>query len=370
MDRRHAATGSIPLTRRAFLGALGTGALAAGCRRRQPSITVFVYAGLDRIFQEHFADPFEAKTGVKVILDAGWWDAIGKLKVSPKGKPVYDLVLTDATQGYPAIKSGMFRQLDFDRIPNHKSLAPVVLDNWVAKERYGITFHESAMTLVWDRRQLAVEPMGWGDLLRPELRGKLAFYDSFYFSLFTFACMKAAAELRPGSAHRMLTDKMGAVLDYAKRERDRVRIWWPTGGKMLQDLLQGNFAAGNGHSVTMLQSASEKPDVLGFATPQADRVYAQLMWVTPADTPHAELAETAIDFLLSTEVQIALARRGAGTAHVEAARRVAAEDDAWARTYPSTEAQFRALQYYPYDAYFRDWDGIRKVWEEEILRNG
>ena len=228
---------------RRFLGAVGAGALG-GCRGRQRSLTVFVYAGLDEIFQRHFADPFESKTGVKVNLDAGWWDAIGKLKASPKGKPVYDLVLTDATQGYPAIKSGMFRQLDFDRIPNHKALAPIALDNWVAKDRYGITFHESAMTLVWDRRQLVREPSSWGDLLRPELAGKLSFYDSFYFSLFTFACMKAAADGKPGTAHRMLNEHMGAVLDYAKRERDRVRSWWPTGGKMLQDLLQGNFAAG------------------------------------------------------------------------------------------------------------------------------
>ena len=356
------------LSRRGFLATAATGLMAGGCRRQQRSIIVFVYAGLDRIFQEHFAEPFEAQTGVKVVLDAGWWDAIGKLKASPRGKPAYDLVLTDATQGYPAIKSGLFRQLNFDRIPNHKALAPVVLDNWVVKDRYGVTFHESAMTLVWDRRQLATEPATWGDLLRTELSGKLSFYDSFYFSLFTFACMKAAAEGKAGAAHRMLSKNVTEVLEYAKRERGRVRFWWPTGTKMLQDLLQGNFAAGNGHSVTMLQSIKEKPEILDFTTPEADRVYAQLMWAVPADTPNASLAETAIDFLLSQEVQVALARCGVGTSHQEAARVVAAENREWARTYPSTEQQFRSLQFYPYDAYFKDWDGIRKVWEEEVLR--
>lgn len=357
------------MSRRDFLVASGT-ALAGGCGRRQRSLRVFVYAGLDQLFQEHFAEPFEAKTGVRVVLDAGWWDAIGKLKASPRGKPVYDLVLTDATQGYPAIKSGMFRQLDFEKIPNHRALAPVVLDNWVAKEHYGVTFHESAMTLVWDRRQLASEPAHWGDLLRPELNGKLSFYESFYFSLFTFACMKAAVEGKSGSAYQTLSENLGTVLDYARGERGRVCFWWPTGTKMLQDLLQGNFAAGNGHSVTMLQSAKERPDVLGFMTPEADRVYAQLLWVVPVDTPNADLAESAIDFLLSREVQIALARRGAGTSHREAARVVAGEDPAWARSYPSTDEQFRSLKFYPYDAYFKDWDGIRKVWEEEVLRKG
>ena len=226
------------------------------------------------------------------------------------------------------------------------------------------------MTLVWDRRQLGFEPTSWGDLLRGELNGKLSLYDWFYFSLFTFACLKAAAEGKSGTAHQMLTDNMGAVLDFAKRERGRIRFWWPTGTKMLQDLLQGNFAAGNGHSVTMLQSVKDKPEVLGFVTPEADRVYAQLMWVIPADTPNAELAEAAIDFLLSKNVQVAMARSGAGTSHVEAAKIVASEDPLWAKTYPATDEQFRAMKYYPYDAYFRDWDGIKKVWEQEILRKG
>lgn len=378
MRCQDAASRANHISRRTFLGAVGAAALA-GCGKPTPpadsdfrgqTLTVFVYAGLDKIFQEHFADPFQAKTGATVVLDAGWWDSIGKLKASPKGQPAYDLVLTDATQGYPAIKSGMFRQMNFEKIPNHKALAPVALDNWVAKDRYGVTFHESAMTLVWDRRQLGFEPTAWGDLLRDELNGKLSFYESFYFSLFTFACLKAAADGKPGTANQMLADNVGAVLDYAKRERGRVRFWWPTGTKMLQDLLQGNFAAGNGHSVTMLQSAKDKPEVLGFVTPEADRVYVQLMWVVPADTPNAELAEAAIDFLLSKDVQVAMARSGAGTSHVEAAKAVAAENAVWAKTYPSTDEQFRTMKYYPYDAYFKDWDGIKKVWEQEVLRKG
>ena len=347
------------------------GATAVGCRKpAQRTLTVFVYSGLEEIFQKHFAEPFEAKSRARVVLDAGWGDAIAKLQASPRGQPAFDLVLTDATQGYPAIKSGMFRQLNFERIPNQAALAPSALDNWVVRDRYGVTFHESAMTLVWDRRQLGFEPTNWGDLLRPELSGKLSFYDWFYFSLFTFACMKVAGEGNPGTAHQAVADNIGAVLDYAKRERDRVRFWWPTGSKMLQDLLQGNFAAGNGHSVTMLQGTKEKPEVLGFVTPEVDRVYAQLMWVVPADTPNAELAEEAIDFLLSQDVQAAMARRGAGTSHVAAAKHVAGEDPLWAKTYPATDEQFRVMKYYPYDAYFKDWGGIKKVWEEEVLRRG
>ncbi|OWK46729.1 ABC transporter, periplasmic spermidine putrescine-binding protein PotD [Fimbriiglobus ruber] len=322
---------------------------------------------MDKIFQEHFVEPFQALTGATVVLDAGWWDSIGKLKASPKGQPAYDLVLTDATQGYPAIKDGMFRQIDFNKVPNHRALAPVALDNWVAKERYGVTFHESAMTLGFDPKQVKAAPSGWGDLLRDDLKGKLALYNSFYFSLYTFGCMKVTSEGKPGTAWTAMSNDIGGVLDFAKRERGRVRFWWPTGTKMLQDLLQGNFAAGNAHSVTMLQAVKDKPD-LGFVTPETDRAFVQLMWVIPADSPNAALAEAAIDFLMSKDVQAAMASRGAGTAHMAAAKEVAAEDPIWAKTYPSTDEQFRSLRYFPYEAYFKDYDGIAKIWEREVLR--
>lgn len=357
------------LTRRQFLASAAALTLAGGCgRKSERGLTVFVYSGLDKIFENTFVEPFRAKTGVSVTLDAGWWDAVGKLKASPKGKPAYDLVLTDATQGYPAIKGGMFRQIDFDRVRNHKQLAPAALDNWVAKERYGVTFHESAMTLGFDTRQAKPAPTSWGDLMRDDLKGKLALYDSFYFSLYTFACMKVAAEGKPGTAAKAISDDIGAVLDFAKRERDRARFWWPNGEKMKQDLLQGNFAAGNAHSVTLLPAGKERPDSVGHVTPEADRAFVQLMWVIPADTPHADLAEQAIDFLLAKDVQAAMGRAGMGASHATAAKEVAAADPDWAKTYPHTDAQMAAIRYFPYDAYFKDWDGITKVWEQEVLR--
>ena len=266
----------------------------------------------------------------------------------------------------------MFRQIDFDNVPNHRALAPVVLDNWVARERYGITFHESAMSLVWDRRQLGFEPTGWGDLMRDDLKGKLSLYDSFYMSLYTFACMKVAAAGKPGTAAQAISDDIGGVLDFAKRESNRLRFWWPTGTKMTQDLLQGNFAAGNAHSVEVLKTIVEKPDVMGFVTPDADRAYVQLIWVIPADTPNAALAEVAIDFLLRKDVQAAIARLAGAGYFLHTSKRpgeVAAENPRCGpKPITSTDEQFRAMKYFPYDAYLKDWDRITKVWEKEVLR--
>src|SRR5262249_21640731 len=108
------------------------------------TLRVFIYSGAwEKTFRESFVPRFQAMTGATVVPDPGWWDSIPKLKASPPGQPAFDLVLTDATQGYPAIREGMFQKIDMNRIPNKTKLAQSVLNNWVHNDGYGIPFPES-----------------------------------------------------------------------------------------------------------------------------------------------------------------------------------------------------------------------------------
>src|SRR5262249_7320034 len=105
------------------------GLAAAGCQRgpapgtgevRNQQLRVFIYSGgLEKTMRAAFVPEVERQTGATVILDPGWWDSIPKLKASPPGQPAFDLVVTDPTQGYPAIREGLFQKLDLARIPNH-----------------------------------------------------------------------------------------------------------------------------------------------------------------------------------------------------------------------------------------------------------
>jgi putative spermidine/putrescine transport system substrate-binding protein len=102
-------------------GDAGTAALSAGSpqagKTGNRTLRVFIYSGAwEKTFHESFVPGFQAKTGATVIPDPGWWDSIPKLKASPPGDPAFDLVLTDATQGYPAIREGLFQKIDLDRI--------------------------------------------------------------------------------------------------------------------------------------------------------------------------------------------------------------------------------------------------------------
>jgi spermidine/putrescine-binding protein len=368
------------MTRRDWLrrgAALGAAALA-GCGPRGPTggdfrgqeLRVFVYAGgHEKQMREVFVPRFEQQTGATAVLDAGWWDAIPKLKASPPDRPPFDLLVTDATQGFPAARDGLFRQLDLDHIPNHKSLTPAALDNWVFRDRYGLTYPDAVMTLAYHKDAVAEPPARWGDLLRDGLNGRLGLYSSFYMSLYTFACMKADAEGKPGTAHDAVRDDLDGVLHYARANRGRVKFWWPTSTDMTLGLLHGDCAAGNMHSPEMLQALKAEPK-LGAVVPPAGRAFVQVFWAVPEGTKKADLAEQAINLLFSEEVQLELARRGSATAVPAAARRAAAEDPLWGRLYPHTEEQFADLRYYPYDTYAGHWDDIEKFWTREVLRNG
>jgi spermidine/putrescine-binding protein len=370
---------SKPITRRGFFGAAAAGLTAlVGCGRERPTkgefagqtLRVFIYSGdLEKVMRTTFVPRFEEQTGASVILDPGWWDSIPKLKASPPGQPCFDLVMTDATQGYPAIKEGMFQKIDMTRIPNRENVSPAVLDNWVYKDGYGITFPDSQMILAYHKELTPFTPTRWDDLLRDDVRGKIGLYNSFYMSLYTFACMKVAAAGKPGTAHAEVSKNLAGVLAFAKEHRHRVKIWWPTDTDMTVSLSQKNCALGNMHSSGWPQVLRDYP-MLDAATPEEDRAYCLLMWVIPADTPRKELAEVALNLLLDEEVQRAFAREGCTTSVLSVAQATAAENPIWKQLNPSTEAQLKSLQYYPYDAYFKDWDHIVEVWDREVLRKG
>ncbi|WP_020468884.1 ABC transporter substrate-binding protein [Zavarzinella formosa] len=287
--------------------------------------------------------------------------------MSPPGQPAFDLVLTDATQGYPAIREGLFQKIDMSRISNLANLSPSVLDTWVHREGYGVTFPESALTLAYSKELVDFEPKNWSDLLRESVKGKVGLNAAFYMSLYTFACMKVSQEGKPGTAHAEVNTNLNGVLNFAKEHRDQVKLWWPSATDMMLNLTQRNLAIGNMHSSELLRVRREKKDI-GAVAPVEDRAFQQLMWVIPEGTKKKELAEAAINVLFGEEVQTDFARNGSMTPLLSVAKKMAEENALWKQIYPSTEEQLKAIEYYPYDTFSKDWDDIVSTWDKEIMR--
>jgi len=370
--------------RRKFLG-FSTGGLAAsltaslhlGCSTKNTNgpfagreLRVFVYAGgHEKTMREVFVPAFEQATGASVSLYPGWWDGIAKLKASPEKSPPFDLFITDATQGYPAAREGLFAQLNLANIPNHNNLVPGALDNWIFRDRYGITYPDSVMTLGYGKKLLAKPPGGWADLFGRELSGKIGLYNSFYMSLYTIACIKADQDGRPGTAQELIRKDTDGVLRFARENRSRVKLWWPNSTDMILALANGECAAGNMHSPEYVAALREKPD-LGAVVPDRDRAFVQVFWAIPAGSPNKDLAELAMNLIFGNEMQLEFGRRGSATAIPSVAETLAKEDPFWKQLYPNTPEQFQSLQYYPYDFYAQNWDSLADTWDRTILRKG
>src|ERR1700733_2030550 len=100
-------------------------AAAADQMFKGEQLRIFTYAGAwgDQ-FKKNFAPLFKEVTGADLIIELGWWDSIPKLKASPPGKPAFDLIMTDATQGYPAIREGLFQKANLTNVPNASKFTP------------------------------------------------------------------------------------------------------------------------------------------------------------------------------------------------------------------------------------------------------
>lgn len=350
--------------RRHFLAAVG--AAVVGCGWGRDELRVFCYAGgHDNTMREVFVPAFEKLAGVTVSLYPGWWDGVPKLKAAPANDPPFDLMITDATQGYPAAKEGLFAQLDLDNIPNHKKLAPAALDNWVFREKYGLTYPDSVMTLAYNRKKAA--PTRWADLVGKKLSGQVGLYNAFYMSLYTFACVKADREGKAGTAREMIRKDLDGVMRFARENREKVKLWWPNSTDMITALVNGECAAGNMHSPEYITALREKRD-LAACVPEKDRAYVQVFWSVPAGSKKKELAERAIDFLFSEEAQLGFARRGMATAIPSVAKEMAEKDEFWRQLYPHTAEQFRSLRYYPYEVYAEHWARLSDEWDRTVLR--
>ncbi|MFM7151739.1 MAG: extracellular solute-binding protein, partial [Gemmataceae bacterium] len=246
-------------------------------------------------------------------------------------------------------------------------LAPSSLDNWIFRDRYGITYPDAVMTLGYNRTRMEKAPSRWVDLLRPDLAGKLGLYQSYYMSLYTFACILVDREGHPGTAVQRMRTHLDEVIRFARDHRDKVKLWWPTSTDMILALSSGECVAGNMHSPEFLQALREKPE-LGAAVPDTDRAFVQVFWAIPAGSPNKQLAERAIDILFSEEVQLGFARHGSATSLLSVAETMSEEDSLWKQLYPHTPQQFLGLRYYPYELYEQQGNELADEWDRTILR--
>ena len=362
--------------------ALGTGAAATAAiafpsvvRGSKPydgqTLSVFTYAGAyEATIKNHLIKSFEERTGARIKLDAGWWDMLPKLKASPPGNPVYDIVLTDPTQGFPSIKEGLFQKLDLANVPNAKKIPQSMQDNWIQKDGWGINMAGSAMVMGFNTELVKEVPKHWHDLLRADLKGKLSMYDAPYQSLYAYAQIMAGQAGRPGTGVAELKKSVDDVLKFSKEHRDIVRLWWTSTGDFMGKLLQKEISGGVIHSTGPFGAESEGKPVKSVVPPEGTAM-VHIFWSITNGTKRKRLAEEFANDILADDFQVKWGTEGKlAVPNITAAGRAANENPFYKKFLPTSAADWSKIEFYPYDIYFEgdNWKKINDVWTREVLR--
>jgi putative spermidine/putrescine transport system substrate-binding protein len=335
------------------------------------SVTLLVYSGLtEDLYREHFVPQFEALTGASVTIDSAWTEGIARLDAAPSGNPPFDLVLTDPTQGLPAVEQGLFQQFDTSLVPNAAAnFHPNLLDATIYEQGFGIPFISSAHTLAINTDLVPDGFSTWGEVLERTPEEGLMLYNLSYMSLYTFAEMMSDLEgLPPGSGTMLLEDDLDAVLAFAVENSDKVSYYWPSTSDAVNTLVGGDVAVGNIHGNGLLAPIRDGAPVEGVIPPGSD-AYVQLFFSVPQNVRNVELSLAALDHICSREFQQALAESGEYACAIpDIAQEYAATDELWAAAFPSTDEDFDNVKYYPYDVLAANADQIAEVWDNDVLR--
>lgn len=137
----------------------------------QDKLVVSVWGGSWRdMVAEIIGKKFTAQTGVPVeYITGGTIDRLNKEKLA-KGNPESDITFTTSHVGWLYATDGLYEQLDLGKVPNAKNL---VNQAKISPYHIGTWAYVYTIGYLPDRlKGVAFE--SWGDLWKPEVKGKLA----------------------------------------------------------------------------------------------------------------------------------------------------------------------------------------------------
>jgi putative spermidine/putrescine transport system substrate-binding protein len=127
------------------------------------------WGGADGLaIRKYIVDPFEKRTGAKVVVEEGNTSAsIAKVRAQ-KADPQLDVILLDDIGVLTLAREGVLDKLDLSKLPNSKDVHP----SYVIADQHGIGFFNYITTVLYNEK-LAPAPTAWTDLWKPELKGKV-----------------------------------------------------------------------------------------------------------------------------------------------------------------------------------------------------
>ena len=333
---RRAADRGDGMTRRQFLQrgaalAAVSGATAAGARGAEAATKTVNVAGYGGVLQEYqtrlFAQPFEAKTGIKVNIGPNASLALAKLQNASAAPAQWDIVGLTGAEYFEAVAQNLIVPYDYT-IVDTANIPPEY------RKSHGVKFSLFLFVMAWDKRQVADDkvpqtlPEFW-DTNR--IKGKRSLY----------------ANISDGSTLEMalladgvpLTQLYPLDVDRALKSLERLGrgniIWHNSNAEPIQQLTSGAvplatcfngrvisanrsggqlgftaaYSAVSGNPYCVVASSANKPEAFAYLnymlnTPAADAEYMQLTNYAVPNTEALKLVPQNIVDVLPTSPKL------------------------------------------------------------------
>jgi iron(III) transport system substrate-binding protein len=289
--------GGNAMTRRSFVAAAGAGALAAaGCRGRGK--TVVVYTPLDEMFSAPILEEWGRRMGVKVAAaydsEAAKTTGLVTRLLAERGRPRADVFWNNEIAQTLGLKQeGVLA-------PHASPAAAAIPARWKDAAGYWTGFAARLRVIIYNSKLVTEPPRSLMDLTRPEWAGQAAFSNPLFGTAATHAAALFAAwgDERAGEFFRALKNNRVAIVPGNAVVRDLVARGEYRWGFTDTDDACG--AVEDGLAARWLVPDQEDGGLGALVIPNTVALVA--------GGPNPEGGKALIDYLLSPEVEVRLAR--------------------------------------------------------------
>lgn len=286
------------LTRRAFLAALGSSAVAAGFRlpvhaAEEKKLNFYNW---DTYIGETTLDDFKSASGVEVKMDL-FGDNAELFAKMREGNPGYDVIVPTDSYIERMWRAGLLQRLDHSAIPNFRENISVLFQDatFDPGRKYSIPYMWGTMGIGYRKSKIA-RPYSWSVLWGEDSNrysGRIGWISEPISML--------------GIAMRYLGYSFNSTNPNEIREAADQLIAFKKNVKgVFEDNGQDLLASGEVDLVMewngdIAQLINEDPDI-GYVIPHEGGYFWQDCLCIPKDAPHPENAHAFINFLLGAEI--------------------------------------------------------------------
>lgn len=244
---------------------------------------------------------------IKAAIMSSQDDVTAKLA----GSSPVRLDLTEYSNGYGAIYAelGVLAELDVSKVPNYNKadVYPPFYQGdmwyWDSKQ-WAIPWCWGLDTIVVNPQTLGFEVKSYKDLLRPELKGKLAFLDNPLTLWPQIAKVAGYGDKFPNLSKDELKDCLEKLIPY----RDQTKVFASSNGDVISLFASGEIAACFCvWSAVPLETAKQNVTTQAVYPEEGGAVWADA-WFIPKNSENVDTAYAYINEALTPEIQASISK--------------------------------------------------------------